>query len=987
MAAVKAGPQAAKPAKPNQRPPAATTPARPAAGVNPVQQLQQTVGNRQTRALMTAAKAKGQSPGRMPPRGGGETAPGVMELKGAATFAPPPAMADFLATRQRALVNVRFGTLAAGAVEVSQAKGRYRVHEQGIPLVHPLFPGGEALAPELRLAVGGDGAITGAVGLGGRTNLSPLLKKAPDLLGLAGFDLGRLGSLTNALGNGTLRLGLKGVPVRLGGAFSGTVTLEAVNEVVTFAGSATVDVRGLVTGGLELQRAADGVITGKASLGLKLPKNFTGAVTVAWDGRAVTGEGKVVYSGEKFSGEVLLRLMEKGAAARLEAANLAPEGAAVPGGAGKEPAPGGKVDYVVFGEGDLTFAFTEWLNGTAHVIVDPAGNLTVIGKITPQKEFLLFRQKDYNKELFKLEARASYGIPVVGNIFIFAKVSMGAFAKLGPAKFYNIVVEGTYSTDPKKAQNFTIQGSLTISAAAGLQLRGEAGAGLEILAHDIKAGAGVNGLAGIRGYAEATPLIGYREKGAGGEDKRGEFFIRGDLEIAAQPFLGLSGDLFVEIDAPWWSPVPDKRWTWPLGGKEWPIGGSFGVGASVDYVFGSGQAPAIEFKPVEFSADKFMTDLYSDKAQPGAGAKGEQKGKWAEKNSKAAEPPPKGAGKGTVKAGPAAPPPARAKAARGGAKKPGRPVDPNARTASGKTVRELQAEAARRGKKPPAGAPAGTGEKGAATGEKAHDVALPKGLAALEAVTARYAADGASREEVERGVKAVRRKFRVFKSITVIDGGATWDYHYVASEGTQKGPKKKAPGKVPGGSAEQPLDIRWVKPAIAAYPEILLAPVEDVLAKKKALGLKSDDELPLAQLKTIPTAFLAAPLATAQLEGLTIGVTNPIARQIAIGYVFRTGAKVSGNARKDTFNKTVKKHGYNRKDNANPPTDGDHVWEKQLGGPDHESNVWPLNSSINQESGRTILAERKRIKEMFKIDDLAGKWVRLAKTVPKNTGD
>ena len=90
---------------------------------------------------------------------------------------------------------------------------------------------------------------------------------------------------------------------------------------------------------------------------------------------------------------------------------------------------------------------------------------------------------------------------------------------------------GTYSTDPKKSKDFSIRGSLNVSAAAGLKLRGEAGAGLEILSHDIKAGAGLDCLAGILGYAEATPIIGYREKPAAeGEDKLGEFFIRGELE-------------------------------------------------------------------------------------------------------------------------------------------------------------------------------------------------------------------------------------------------------------------------------------------------------------------------------------------------------------------------------------------------------------------------------------------------------------------------
>lgn len=497
----------------------------------------------------------------------GETAPGIMELKGMPTFMPPPPIADFLKERTRGNVNVRFGSLAAGPLEVRRAGERYSVQEQAIPLTHPLFTG--ALAPSLIVAVGDGGKIRGRVGFDGeKGNLAALIRKTPDLVGLGALDLSRLGSAINTLENGALHLGIKGTQIGMGGAFTGTLTLEAVNEAITFEGSAAVTVRGLASGSLELKRSTEGIVTGMATVGLTLPKGFSGNVAVGWDGRAITGEGKVGYTGEKFSGEVLLRLMEKGAAARLEAAGTAREGTPAP--AATVGPRSDKVDYVVFGEGDLTFAFTDWLNGTAHVIVDPRGNLTVIGKITPQKEFILFPQKDFNKDLFKVEARASYGIPVVGNIFIFANVGMGAFAKLGPAKFYNIVVEGTYSTDPKKAQNFTVQGSLNISAAAGLRLRGEAGAGLEILSHDIKAGAGVNALAGIRGYTEATPVIGYREKGAEGEDKKGEFFIRGDMEIAAQPFLGLSGDLFVEIDAPWWSPVPDKRWTWPLGGRNGP---------------------------------------------------------------------------------------------------------------------------------------------------------------------------------------------------------------------------------------------------------------------------------------------------------------------------------------------------------------------------------------------------------------------------------
>ena len=114
----------------------------------------------------------------------------------------------------------------------------------------------------------------------------------------------------------------------------------------------------------------------------------------------------------------------------------------------------------------------------------------------------------------------------------------------------------------------------------------------------------------------------------------------------------------------------------------------------------------------------------------------------------------------------------------------------------------MQDKAAAHGKKPPAPAAAGKGaeSKGSAktggSGEE-HDKKLAEGLSALDAVTARYARDGATKDEIVTGVKSVRRKFTVFKSIEVVDGGETWDYLYVASNGTQRPGTKKKKDRMP----------------------------------------------------------------------------------------------------------------------------------------------------------------------------------------------
>jgi hypothetical protein len=689
----------------------------------------------------------------------GEVAPGVLEIKGMPEFKPPAPVAEFLDSRKSSTINARFGSLAQGPIEVrTVSKGKYRIRKQPLVLNHPALarvaefaPG---LTPALSIGLDDSNRVSGEVVLAAGQKverISQQIQKMPEILGLAGFTIGTLPTITNTIEGGSLHLGLKGVPIKLGSAFSGKFDLDLIDTSVSFTGNVAIAVKGLANGTLNLQRAHNGLITGRAAVGLTLPKNISGNVDVAWDGVTITGIGKVGYKGEKFSGEVTLQMMEKNQAESLAKAKKAPPAATprpAPAVANKTPS---RIDYVVFGEGDLTFSFTEWLNGTAHVIIDPKGNLTVIGEIKPQKEFVLFEQKDYIRPLFKFEARATYGIPVVGNLFIFANVGMDLFAKLGPAKFYNIVIAGTYSTDPGVAKNFSIRGSLNISAGAGARLRADAGVGLELLAHDIKAGAGLMGIAGIKAYAEATPEVGYREKAAEGQDLKGEWFIRGDLEIAAQPFLGLSGDLFVEIDAPWWSPVPDKKWTWPLFSKEWPLGSSLGMLVSVDYVFGSGQWPKFDLKPVEFDSNKFMTALYEDKAKSGSGKELEQKGKWQEKNAGVTTAPPKTSPKGSASRGKleAAAAPKSKRVSGGGRSKDDRKVDPNAKTKDGKTVKQLQDEAAKKGKGP-------KGKAGERTEEQKKSD-LDRGVAEADALVKRVKKEG----KIKSGLAAIKTKYKM----------------------------------------------------------------------------------------------------------------------------------------------------------------------------------------------------------------------------------
>jgi len=274
----------------------------------------------------------------------------------------------------------------------------------------------------------------------------------------------------------------------------------------------------------------------------------------------------------------------------------------------------------------------------------------------------------------------------------------------------------------------------------------------------------------------------------------------------------------VELDSPWWSPAPDKTWRWPLFDKSWPLGEPLGINASLDYVLGSGEWPKVEVKKPKFDMDKFMSDMIHDRTQGKVSAKEQKKGSWKERNSKAAAPP-KPAG-----AAPPTQPLVTAKASSKAGKKTGTPVAKGDRTADGRRITDLKSQATKKGAEPGAVAQKPPGKMRVDKSKDLHAKQLAEGLAALQAVTDRYSKDGATPDEVKAGVKSVRRKFKVFKSINVIDGGKTWDYDYSASPGKKKrGPKKKKeqldPQQWPAGTVSDPIPIKWYKHS-GIYPTI-----------------------------------------------------------------------------------------------------------------------------------------------------------------------
>jgi hypothetical protein len=687
------------------------------------------------------------------------------------------------------------------------------------------IPGGVFLHIKIKDSRVTDGYVTIGTKEGSKDKWVKKLKDSTDVLVGLGLKIGQVPDPVNEFANGTLRLGANNIKLTIGGFLDASLNLMLENmSEPKIEASGKVDVKGVAQGDLKLDNTK-GPMTGEVGIAVNFP-SFSGEVRVTYkDDGSIDIRGKAGYAANKLSGSVDLIATDE-----LTAKNFAKE--AINAAGGKEKAqeaapppavpapPVGSKKRALAAVGQLTFNLTDWFAGTVNVVVDGLGQITVIGKIAPPKEIVLFQQKDWEKELFKLEAKAYYGIPVVGNLNLFANVSLSELAKLGPAKIYNIEVLGTYSTDPSIQKSIQIAASINISAYAGLRLRAEGGAGLEILSHDLKFGVGLNADAGVKGYADARPTIGYRDPG--------EFFISGTMEIAAQPVIGLSGDLFIQIETPWWSPLSDKKWTWPLFSKEWPIGGTMGFKASVkDYVLGSGTVPEINIEPVEFDGAKFMSSMVDNNMPDKSGAgKDGGKGKFAEDGSvpvpeiKDPKAKPKDApGKG-------APPGKTPPAGKGEAGKKGEPAkagDLKAMEAAMKDLKKLESHqpmtrpeitaavenvkkqhniavsfdaqgsdiwlvsAGGKGSKQPVKVKAimkPGDDKDPKGTDKDKQQKLAAGIEALKAEDKKVAGDGKmDKLEADKVAKNVREQHGdVFKSISVIDGGENWKYHYIQKQ-------------------------------------------------------------------------------------------------------------------------------------------------------------------------------------------------------------
>jgi hypothetical protein len=159
---------------------------------------------------------------------------------------------------------------------------------------------------------------------------------------------------------------------------------------------------------------------------------------------------------------------------------------------------------------------------------------------------------------------------------------------------------------------------------------------------------------------------------------------------------------------------------------------------------------------------------------------------------------------------------------------------------------------------------------------------------------------------------------------------------------------QKATGNMPlmPGSRENPLLLKWPKPAWNAYPTLYFGSRRPSTRQTVLKGLLGVD-----------STVRAYPPSGGSLGGVDIGIQPPY-RLVSGSVVGPLTNQTTPGGRK--LLAVLAPYGFD------PAADGmqaDHVHEIQLGGPDALANLWPLQQGINSAAGQKIAAARVRFKD------------------------
>ena len=339
-------------------------------------------------------------------------------------------------------------------LEIASKKKSY-LDIQGMDFLNPLkesqifpilvlnkFGDGQTTTGFLSVRKGNNPVTTNALGLIDSVN------KNLESMGFKGVDKINPIGLENKFENGGLNFKANEISVGVDGYIEASGSLGITNSAFTFDVTSTISVAGLAEGEFNLKRDEKGQLGGKASISADIA-NVGATLTVEYEEGIVSIQGTGRINSEKFSGEITLLVTDQSKSKQMMHAALGVESmegekqaATTPGAQVKKT----KGNQVLAGWGTVEATITPWLQGTANVGIDNKGQVTIVGTIAVPSEVPLMEQRGIKHDLFDVEIRAGYGIPLVGQVFLFASIGMFMNAGFGPLVLKDVAFTGTYST-------------------------------------------------------------------------------------------------------------------------------------------------------------------------------------------------------------------------------------------------------------------------------------------------------------------------------------------------------------------------------------------------------------------------------------------------------------------------------------------------------------------------------------------------------------
>ena len=628
----------------------------------------------------------------------------------------------------------------------------------------------------------GEGAISFSITKDHLEGSGTLILNIPGLSPVKGNLLYQAGKLS---GDATITADKfpKGLPIR-----GGTITVH-VDEQGSVSGHGNVGIQlyGVGEGDLELGyengildigadvalKKIPGLEEGHVKIGMKggklegegeiavAPKQIpglTGNLLVTYKDDRFSGNAKIGYVKEKFSGEVVLLLNQDEK---------------------------GKMN--ISGSGDITAHLTDWLIGKVHIDVLPDATTKIAGQLKAD-DIELFPEKKADKELFN----SSQHIPLWAILVAVIRLRGGVRAGVGPGKLRGVTAEGEFSTVPGEEPKFNIHGELFIPAYAEAYIAFGAGLGLDVVIGSLTGGIEAVGTAGIYGAVSVIPEIAY----AGGN-----YSISGMATLAAGAKLKLGLQAWAEVEALWITVWSNE---WKLGEWVWDVGPELGLQAQVNYVFGKPEPPTFEFKTSDIDTKRLVQDAMPKDGPKGSGARdalkntAEWKGKLKEQKKDESKIPPALAEQQKKTPKPKEAPP-----------KPSKKAPPPGALA--KDPKKIKEEAANnlKGKAAP--------EK-AKPVDKAIQEKWQKGMADLQKLADKSKIDPEDSIEIKKDLGLIK-KTHGFKTLDVSQQGKEW---VVDAEMNPKDTVKihGVDPNAPDGSVAKPFPLKWPKRESAKYRKL-----------------------------------------------------------------------------------------------------------------------------------------------------------------------